>query len=133
MNLYLVELTVTDWPAALAWYRDRLGVPVELIDESNRYALLAGSAGRIALKAGRPTPGTTKLVFLVPDLDSKLDHLAASGIVPDGPVKVSPEGYRSARFRDPDGHRVELFAWTATALESGPQSDKVPLRRALTS
>ena len=74
MDLYLVELTVADWPAAVAWYRDRLGLPVELIDEPNRYALLAAGPGRVALKAGTPTPGTTTLVFRVADLDDDVDH-----------------------------------------------------------
>ncbi len=32
MELYLVELPVTDWHASVAWYRDRHGLPVALID-----------------------------------------------------------------------------------------------------
>jgi catechol 2,3-dioxygenase-like lactoylglutathione lyase family enzyme len=118
MDLYLVELTVADWPTSLAWYRDRLGLPVELLDEPNRYALLAAGPARVALKAGASSPGTTKLVFRVPDLDAELARLTGDGIVPEGPIKGSPEGYRSARFRDPDGHRVEVFAWAAPALDS---------------
>jgi catechol 2,3-dioxygenase-like lactoylglutathione lyase family enzyme len=111
MDLYLVELTVADWPAALAWYRDRLCLPVELLDEPNRYALLTAGSGRVALKAGTPSPGTVKLAFRVADLDGELRRLAGVGITPQGPLRASIEGYRSARFADPDGHRIELFEW----------------------
>ena len=113
MDLFLIELTVADWPASLAWYRDRLGLSVALVDEPNRYALLSAGPARIALKAGTPVPGTTRVVFCVPALDAALARLAHSGIEPAGPVKDSPEGYRVARLADPDGHRIELFEWIA--------------------
>jgi catechol 2,3-dioxygenase-like lactoylglutathione lyase family enzyme len=111
MNLYLVELTVADWPASLTWYRDRLGLRVELVDEPKRYALLAAGPIRVALKAGTPSPGTAKLTFQVPSLDAELKRLADRGITPSVPPKVSPEGYHSVRLNDPDGHRLELFEW----------------------
>jgi catechol 2,3-dioxygenase-like lactoylglutathione lyase family enzyme len=107
MDLYLVELTVGDWPASVGWYRDRLGLAVELLDEPNRYALLAAGTARIALKAGTPRPGTTKLTFHVSSLDAELDRFTSA---PD----VSPEGYRSVRLTDPDGHRLEFFEWVRT-------------------
>ena len=49
MDLFLVELAVTDWPASVAWYRDRLGLAVELLDEANNYALLTAGAGRVGV------------------------------------------------------------------------------------
>ena len=57
MDLYLVELAVADWPASVAWYRDRLGLRVELLDDANEYALLAAGPARLALKAGQPDGG----------------------------------------------------------------------------
>ena len=111
MDLYLVELTVADWPASLAWYRERLGLAVELIDEPHRYALLSAGSGRIALKAGTPLPGTTTIAFRVPNLDSVLQRFANAGLIPATPPIVSTEGYRSVRLTDPDGHRLEFFEW----------------------
>ena len=111
MELYLVELTVADWPASLAWYRDRLGLAVELLDEANRYALLTAGAARLALKAGSPSPGSTRLTFLVSNLDAEIERLGRAGVVPVRPIRTSPEGYRSVRLADPDGHPVELFEW----------------------
>ena len=112
MDLFLIELTVADWPASLAWYRDRLGLSVALLDEPNRYAVLSAGPARIALKAGTPSPGTTRVVFHAPALDAELARLVGVGVNPTGPVKESPEGYRVARLTDPDGHRLELFEWT---------------------
>jgi len=120
MDLYLVELTVADWPAALAWYRDRLGLPVRLTDEAHCYALLGAGPAHVAIKAGTPAPGTTKFVFRVADLDSELVRLKANGIVADGPVKVSPEGYRSVRFCDLDGYRIETFEWIKRGVADQP-------------
>ena len=111
MDLFLVELTVADWPASLGWYRDRLGLSVEMLDEPNRFALLAAGSARVALKAGTPTPGTAKLVFRVSNLDAEAARLAGAGVHALGPVRASAEGYRSLRFTDPDGQRVELFEW----------------------
>lgn len=111
MDLYLVELTVADWPASLTWYRDRLGLTVEQLDEPNRYILLAAGPMRLALKAGTALPGSTRLAFRVLDLEAEIARLGRAGIAPAGPMRASVEGYRSVRFVDPDGHRVELFEW----------------------
>jgi catechol 2,3-dioxygenase-like lactoylglutathione lyase family enzyme len=110
-GLYLVQLTVTDWPASLAWYRDRLGLAVVLVDERNGFGLLQAGPVRLALKAGTPEPGTVRLTFEVDGLDAELDRLAARGILPEQPVQASPEGYRQALLRDPDGYQLCLFEW----------------------
>ncbi|HXG09053.1 MAG TPA: VOC family protein [Gemmataceae bacterium] len=114
-GLYLVELTVADWPAAVAWYRDLLGLALLLRDEVNCFALLRAGAGRLALKAGRPDPGSVLLTFEVDDLPAELQRLAEQGVVSESPLKASPEGYRRALLRDPDGHRLCLFDWNAPA------------------
>jgi catechol 2,3-dioxygenase-like lactoylglutathione lyase family enzyme len=111
VRLYLVELAVSDWPAAVAWYADALGLEVTLRDEANRFALLGAGQGRLALKEGQPAPGSTRLAFEVDDLDAALAQLARHGVAPDGPVKASAEGYRRAHVRGPDGQRLCLFEW----------------------
>ena len=99
------ELTVSDWPRSVAWYRDGLGLSVVLMDEANRFALL----GNLAIKHGTPNPGTTLLHIQVPNLTDALAHLAALGIHPVGELKSSDEGYTRARLIDPDGHGIVLF------------------------
>lgn len=104
----MTELAVADFAASLAWYRDRLGLRVLLLDGPNGFALLQGpDGGRLALKAGVPHPGGVTVHFEVADLGAELARLG----VPDAPVKASPEGYRRAILRDPDGYAVGLFAW----------------------
>src|SRR5262249_14431546 len=99
------------WPAAVAWYHDVLGLEVVLRAEADQFALLRAGAGRLALKGGSPGPGNVLLTFAVDDLPAELECLAARGAFPEGPLKASPEGYRRALLRDPDGHRLCLFDW----------------------
>jgi catechol 2,3-dioxygenase-like lactoylglutathione lyase family enzyme len=122
-NLYLVQLHVADWPAAVAWYRDVLGLPLALHDEANRFALFAIGTGRLALKEGTPTPGDVLVTFEVDDLDAMVQRLANAGVALDGAVKVSPEGYRRILLRDPDGHRLELFEWLRSEGRSAGDCD----------
>jgi predicted enzyme related to lactoylglutathione lyase len=110
-GLYFVELTVADWRVAVAWYRDALGLAVRLVDEANGFALLQAGGGRVALKSGVPRPGTVRLVFEVTGLPAELERLAALGVAVTSPIKASPEGYRRAFVRDPDGYEIGLFEW----------------------
>ncbi|QEL15858.1 VOC family protein [Limnoglobus roseus] len=104
----MAELAVRNLATSLAWYRDVLGLAVKLLDEANGFALLEGDGSRLALKAGEVGGGVT-LHFRVQSLDRELSRLSARGVVPDGPVVVSQEGYREAFVRDADGYRVGLF------------------------
>ncbi|MBX9624276.1 MAG: VOC family protein [Gemmataceae bacterium] len=108
--LFMTELAVSDFAASVVWYRDRLGLRVILLDVANGFALLQGDAGgRLALKAGTPAPGGVTLHFEVADLAAELARLGPSGV----PVRDSPEGYREAFVRDPDGYAVGLFEWVS--------------------
>jgi catechol 2,3-dioxygenase-like lactoylglutathione lyase family enzyme len=116
MDLYLVELPVADIEASLAWYRDRLGLPVILTDAANKYALLAAGPARIALKQRIDKASGAVVTFRVEDLDAELARLARHDITPERPIRVSAEGYRSARMHDPDGNALDLFEWVRPAL-----------------
>ena len=102
----MTEIAVRDFDASVAWYRDRLGLRVELLDAPNRFALLRGSAGgRLALKGGPGGRSGVVFHFEVGNLDAELRRLGVEG----AEVKVSPEGYRRAIIHDPDGNAVTLF------------------------
>jgi predicted enzyme related to lactoylglutathione lyase len=114
LQLFFIELTVRDWFASLDWYQEVLRLDVQMRVESDQFALLrtGESEGvRLALKGGTPQPGSVLLTWKVEDLDGWLEHLARCGVVLEGAVKTSPEGYRRVRFRDPDGYALCLFAW----------------------
>jgi catechol 2,3-dioxygenase-like lactoylglutathione lyase family enzyme len=121
MNLYMIELSVVDWPAAVAWYRDVLGLKVLMRVEEDRFALLQAGEGRIALKqASVPrdsNPERHRIGILchmeVPDLSAELARLEGLGVTVERPLQSSKEGYRRAVIRDPDGYRLCLFDWGA--------------------
>lgn len=116
-------LTVADEAAAVAFYRDVLGMRVETFcpaDGSTRTALVFGSqkinlhvAGReFAPRAYRATPGSADLCFLtVMALEPWFDHLADCGVpVEDGPVRrTGATGpILSIYLRDPDRNLIEI-------------------------
>lgn len=113
----MTELAVRDIAVSLAWYRDRLGLRVVLLDAPNGFALLEGQGGRLALKAGTPVPGGVTLHVEVADLAAGLDRLGLA----DTPVKTSDEGYREAFVADPDGYAVGLFEWVTSAPPRPPR------------
>lgn len=123
MNLYMVELAVGDWVRAVAWYRDVLGLKVEMAMEKDQFALLQAGQGRVALKqatqASPPTQTGAMLVFEVEDVAAEVERLTALGVKPEAPMRSSAEGYRRAIFRDPDGCRVCLFDWNAGQAKTG--------------
>jgi predicted enzyme related to lactoylglutathione lyase len=112
-GLYFVQLAVADWPAAVAWYRDVFGLRLAFRNDADRFALFDAGGCRVALKHGAPEPGSALLTFEVDDLPAALARLAGHGVVPEAPAETSPEGYRRALLRDPDGYRLCLFDWNA--------------------
>ncbi len=116
-RLAFVELTVSRWSEAVAWYRDVLGLAVALFVEKDSFALFRAGGGQLALKAGISHPGTVLLTFEVDDLDREADRLQSLGVV-ISPTKTSDEGYRRILLEDPDGHRLCLFERTAPEVSS---------------
>jgi catechol 2,3-dioxygenase-like lactoylglutathione lyase family enzyme len=110
VRLYFVELSVRDWDASVAWYRDVLGL--RLIMSAGSFALFDAGSSRIALKAGEPAPGGVLLALEVDDLAGWVARLGPRVV---GPIKQSEEGYRRARLHDPDGYEIALFEWMEEA------------------
>ena len=119
-QLAFIELTVADWPAAVAWYSELLALKVELRAERDRFALLRAGSTCLALKAGQPQPGTVLLAFEVDDLPDAVERLQARGVVVEETIQTSHEGYRRAVIRDLDGYRICLFDWQAAPGTSKP-------------
>lgn len=127
-SLFMVEVPVADWPAAVHWYTACLGLRGLLRDERNGFALLEAGPGKIALKRIPPAdeaPSDSprpRLVFEVPDVDAARARLLSQG-VPVGPATDYPaEEYREVRLADPEGTPITLFGWVArtiTATQAG--------------
>ena len=118
-----VALTVPDFDAALAFYRDALGLAqiADWSSEGGRVVLL--DAGRATLElfdeaqaetvdrieAGRRVSGSVRLALEVTDSDSTARRLVAAGAEEVAPPVTTPWGDRNARVRAPDGMQLTLF------------------------
>jgi predicted enzyme related to lactoylglutathione lyase len=120
-----VHLLVEDWPMALEFYRDLVGLPVEMMVESEQWVTFEMAGARLAIFGGgsgstRPK-GADKNAFVPTiecvDLLGTVAELEARGVPFVAPFAETPEGYRTATFVDPEGNRVQLFELADTADE----------------
>jgi catechol 2,3-dioxygenase-like lactoylglutathione lyase family enzyme len=119
IELFLTELKVADWPRALRWYVDVLGLRPVLEDAEHQYALLEAGTGRVALKGGGvpgsgvgPGRDAVRLVFRVEDLEAARAWLLARGVDVGALVEDRRERFRAVRLSDPEGTPIRLFCWT---------------------
>jgi catechol 2,3-dioxygenase-like lactoylglutathione lyase family enzyme len=113
-ELFLTELKVTDWPRAVRWYVEILGLRVVLSDPEPQYALLAAGSGRVALKGGGSEDlgrNAVRLVFQVEDAEAERARLLDLGVAVGPMREISREGYREVRLADPEGVPITLFSW----------------------
>jgi lactoylglutathione lyase len=117
-----VALTVDDFDAALAFYRDTLGLPLlEAWSDDGRVVLL--DAGRATLElldathaaavdrieVGRRVAGPVRLALQVEDSATTSGQLQQAGATHiAGPV-VTPWRHSNVRLEAPDGMQLTLF------------------------
>jgi lactoylglutathione lyase len=118
-----VVLTVPDFDAAVAFYRDALGLELvaDWSSEEGRVVLL--EAGRATLElfderqaetvdrieAGRRVSGTVRLALEVVDSEATASRLVEAGAEEVAAATMTPWGDRNARVRAPDGMQLTLF------------------------
>jgi catechol 2,3-dioxygenase-like lactoylglutathione lyase family enzyme len=128
MKLGYVRLLVRDFDGCVAFYRDKIGLPVAMHIEHAKFAefqtgetaLELYDRGQMADIAGRSTASDPDgavdrvlLTFQVDDVDAAYEELRAKGVAFDVPLTDRPDwGARTAHFRDPDGNLLELFQHT---------------------
>ena len=110
-----VARTVRDTQAAVAWYRDVLGLPH--LFTAGTLAFFDCDGVRLLLSSGEGGDGgePSILYFRVDDIHAAADTLAGRGVVFEGvPHRIftHPDGTQEwmAFFRDPDGHLLALMA-----------------------
>ena len=120
---FRVVLTVPDFDAAVAFYRDALGLEqvADWNSEEGRVVLLKGGRATLELfderqaetvdriEAGRRVSGTVRLAFEVGDSEATAARLVDAGAEEVAPATMTPWGDRNARVRAPDGMQVTLF------------------------
>ena len=120
-HLAYVILFVEDLERSLTFYKDILGMTVrhraegyaELTVEGPKFALL--ERWRLPAlvgesESGLPPPATHEgeVAFLVQDVDKVYARLCSRGVAFVCAPEDRPWGQRTAYFRDPDGHLIEL-------------------------
>ena len=109
-GISVVYFYVRDLEAAVAFFRDLLGVPLERADANWAEAAFAGT--RFALHAwheGAPEPGSAgvQVSFLVDDVDAAAAALREVG-TEVGAVQREPYG-EHCRVVGPEGYEFSLF------------------------
>src|SRR5579862_8503504 len=104
-----VNIGVVDFPRALAFYRDTLGLPLQFADESFHYARFSAGTVPFAIAGGpqaKPREATvhTGIGFCVPDVDAAYRALVAKGVHFTMTPQKQPWGGYMAMFSDPDGN-----------------------------
>jgi len=116
--LDVVTIQVRDWSAAVAWYRRVLGLEVVALEEHDRFCMLGTGGALLALASDHPelAAGTAENRmapgFRVDDLDSFLRSLREAGVTVDEHIDGAGEGYRLARFWDPEGNRLHAYSYS---------------------
>ena len=123
VNEFRVVLTVPDFDAAVAFYRDTLGLEqvADWSSDEGRVVLL--EAGRATLElfderqaetvdrieVGTRVSGTVRLALEVADSEATASRLVEAGAEEVARPTLTPWGDRNARVRAPDGMQLTLF------------------------
>ena len=120
---FRITLTVDDFDAAVALYRDALGLPEVADWSSDQGRVLLLDAGRATLElfdeaqaamvdeleVGRRVSGKVRFALQVPDADAAAVSLVAAGATSVADPVDTPWGDRNARVAAPDGMQLTLF------------------------
>jgi lactoylglutathione lyase len=118
-----IAVTVGDYPAAVRFYRDVLGLPAieewdtpegqGIVLDAGRATLELLSPAQAALvdriEAGARVSGPVRLALQVGDSAATAQRLVAGGARRVADPVVTPWNHRNARVQAPDGMQLTLF------------------------
>ncbi len=109
-----IAVSVTDWPAARTWYREKLGLQERFATEEGGWVDFESPAGGTSIGLSdlrgepHPGPGGVNITFGVSDIESAKAELESKGVQFLGPIEDVPGMVRLASFQDPDGNVMLL-------------------------
>ena len=115
MPLNHVALTVSDRDRSAAFYAEHFGLTARVHEDEHLLILGSSEGSLLALSEGQapaPLPRTNHFGFQVADADevrSARERLSAAGVVEA--EWQDDHGFVRVQVFDPDGYRVELFAF----------------------
>ncbi len=113
MRLNHVALTVTDRERSAAFYAEHFGLTRRVHDDEHLLILAGGDGSLLALSEGTPPalPRTNHFGFQLDrkeDVGAARERLQASGV---DELESQASGPARVQVLDPDGYRVELYAF----------------------
>lgn len=114
--LMMVTVQVREFDAAVAWYRDVLGLSVGML-QPGEFCMLAPPGTEepaLALATDHPDrisprPGSGWAPILaVDDFDATVGELRRRGVAFDADEEGADEGYRLVRVLDPEGNPIGI-------------------------
>jgi catechol 2,3-dioxygenase-like lactoylglutathione lyase family enzyme len=114
-KLDIVVMRVRDWPGAVRWYAETLGLRTLYREDDHQwcqFALPEGGANLAlhGVEFGEPG-GRSRCVpnIRVVDLDGTVETLRQRGVRILGFQDHAEEGYRLATIADPEGNELQLY------------------------
>ena len=109
MDLNQVMVAVSDLKRSVSFYSG-LGLrPIVMAETYARFELSSGSSTFSLIQSDAPEAGETILYLEVDDVDATHARLSASGVMFEHPPEDQVYRWRTAPFRDPDGHRLCIY------------------------
>lgn len=108
-----VVLIVADLDAAIAFYRDGIGLSPRIVRPGFVEFATAGAGLALQDAAGGAATHGARILLTVADADTAWQTMAARGVRFEGPPADQPweGGVRVATASDPDGNRVSLLSY----------------------
>ena len=119
-----IILRVTDLKASVAFYRDRVGLPLQ--STFDEFAVFDGGDAvtlmlqQVTRKSNAPNSGLsafTEVVLETEDVMRSYAEMKARGVVfSREPFAATTDGSRvlyAANFKDPDGHVLSITGWVS--------------------
>jgi catechol 2,3-dioxygenase-like lactoylglutathione lyase family enzyme len=108
-SISAVTLTTSDMARAVRFY-EALGFSLAYGGETSAFTSFRVGDGalNLARAAGQSSPGTTRVIFHVDDVDAMYAHAVARGFTPEARPRDAAWGERYFHLSDPDGHALSF-------------------------